>query len=128
MDDVQPQQQGSYQRDHGGTGGASAADRAYQAPPQAEARPGRLAGMPHESPEGEADGNLGSDIPGAYNALEFKHLNVSDEVRSLFQHIGRYKPQVAIPDMQSCLRGGPVLTPWLGCRLMYARSLMSAEY
>jgi intraflagellar transport protein 46 len=93
MDDVQPKQQTSYQMDHAA---AAVSDRGHQAPPQAEARPGRLAGMPHESPEGEPDGSLGSDIPGAYNALEFKHLNVSDEVRALFQHIGRYKPQVHV--------------------------------
>ena len=28
-----------------------------------------------------------------YNALEYKHLNVSTEIRDLFKYIGRYKPQ-----------------------------------
>jgi hypothetical protein len=31
--------------------------------------------------------------PGSYNAAEYKHLNVIDEVRDLFEYIGRYKPQ-----------------------------------
>lgn len=33
--------------------------------------------------------HAGDELPGAYNAMDFKHLNVSDEIRSLFQHIGR---------------------------------------
>lgn len=31
--------------------------------------------------------------PGAYNAAEYKHLSVPDDVRELFGYIGRYKPQ-----------------------------------
>ncbi|PNW83496.1 hypothetical protein CHLRE_05g241637v5 [Chlamydomonas reinhardtii] len=31
--------------------------------------------------------------PGAYNAQEYKHLNVGEDVRELFSYIGRYKPQ-----------------------------------
>ena len=27
--------------------------------------------------------------PGGYNAQEYKHLNVSEEIRELFKHIGR---------------------------------------
>jgi intraflagellar transport protein 46 len=30
---------------------------------------------------------------GAYNAMDYKHLNVSDDVRELFKYIGRFKPQ-----------------------------------
>lgn len=37
----------------------------------------------------------GDDSPAeGYNAMEFKHLNVPDEIRELFNHIGRYKPPV----------------------------------
>ena len=33
------------------------------------------------------------DVVGAYNAADYAHLNVSNEVRELFEYIGRYKPQ-----------------------------------
>ncbi len=33
----------------------------------------------------------GGGTPIGYNANEFKHLNVSDEVRELFKFIGRYQ-------------------------------------
>mmetsp|Transcript_28866 Transcript_28866/g.73657 ORF Transcript_28866/g.73657 Transcript_28866/m.73657 type:complete len:401 (-) Transcript_28866:254-1456(-) len=56
-----------------------------------EARPGRLGTMPQDSNDGSTS-PAGDDVPGAYNAMEFKHLNVSDDIRQLFQHIGRYKP------------------------------------
>ena len=29
---------------------------------------------------------------GGYNAKDYKHLNVSEEIRDLFKYIGRYKP------------------------------------
>ncbi len=38
-------------------------------------------------------GSDDSTPAGAYNAQEYKHLNVPDDVRELFQYIGRYKPQ-----------------------------------
>lgn len=41
---------------------------------------------------GEGEGNFESPPPGGYNALDYKHLNVSDEIRDLFKYIGRYKP------------------------------------
>ncbi|MEW5306590.1 MAG: hypothetical protein WDW38_007898 [Sanguina aurantia] len=32
-------------------------------------------------------------VTGGYNAADFKHLNVADDIRELFQFIGHYKPQ-----------------------------------
>ncbi|GFH17841.1 IFT complex B protein [Haematococcus lacustris] len=40
---------------------------------------------------GDADDS--SHQAGHYNAAEFKHLNVSDEIKTLFQQITRFKPQ-----------------------------------
>lgn len=42
----------------------------------------------------DSDGgnNPTSTAPGSYNALEYRHLNVSDDIRDLFKYIGRYKP------------------------------------
>lgn len=33
------------------------------------------------------------ELPGQYNAADYANLNVSAEVRELFEYIGRYKPQ-----------------------------------
>lgn len=35
----------------------------------------------------------GEELPGQYNAAEYANLNVSNEVKELFEYIGRYKPQ-----------------------------------
>lgn len=59
-------------------------------PPQYEqqqAKPGRMAKM-EAAPEASDDG--GAALMG-YNAAEFKHLNVSDDIRELFKLIGRYQ-------------------------------------
>lgn len=34
-----------------------------------------------------------SAVTGGYNPADFKHLNVADDIRELFQFIGHYKPQ-----------------------------------
>lgn len=60
-------------------------------PPQYEqqqAKPGRMAKM-EAAPEASDDGG-GAALMG-YNAAEFKHLNVSDDIRELFKLIGRYQ-------------------------------------
>lgn len=60
---------------------------------EAAPKPGRMAAMPTASQIGEG-GQAGSadDLPpGAYNAADFKHLNVSDEIRELFKYIGRFQ-------------------------------------
>ncbi|KXZ41654.1 hypothetical protein GPECTOR_340g77 [Gonium pectorale] len=49
-----------------------------------------LSALDRQSGAGSADDSAPS---GAYNAQEYKHLNVPDDVRELFQYIGRYKPQ-----------------------------------
>lgn len=36
--------------------------------------------------------NYEAPPPGGYNAMDYKHLNVSEEIRDLFKYIGRYKP------------------------------------
>lgn len=49
----------------------------------------------------QANQNLGADgeedddqeLPGQYNAANYANLNVSSEVKELFEYIGRYKPQ-----------------------------------
>lgn len=47
--------------------------------------------------EGDEDGKSvegsGDITVGGYNPADFEHLQVSDEIRELFQYIGRYKPQ-----------------------------------
>lgn len=40
-----------------------------------------------------AAGNLPHSMPRAYNPVDYDHLNVSPEIKDLFQYIGRYKPQ-----------------------------------
>ncbi|GLC38524.1 Intraflagellar transport protein 46 [Pleodorina starrii] len=51
-------------------------------------------GMPAGGGSGGGGGGGDDSTPaGAYNAQEYKHLNVPDDVRELFQYIGRYKPQ-----------------------------------
>ncbi|KAG2491221.1 hypothetical protein HYH03_010430 [Edaphochlamys debaryana] len=55
------------------------------------AKHGALAGLAHTA--GATGGDADAPPPGAYNAQEYKHLNVPDDVRELFSYIGRYKPQ-----------------------------------
>ncbi len=56
---------------------------------QMEAKPGRMTAMPSGGAAKEDGGDDGEPI--GYNANEFKHLNVSDDVRELFKFIGRYQ-------------------------------------
>ena len=65
--------------------------------PQDEAapKPGRMAAMP-SAPQiigegAQAAGSTDDLPPGGYNAADFKHLNVSDEIRELFKYIGRFQ-------------------------------------
>ena len=54
-----------------------------------QAKPNALAAVPSEAmfpaagtnPSGVSDDGAGAEVAGAYNAQDFKHLNVSDEVR-----------------------------------------------
>lgn len=39
------------------------------------------------------DDEDGEEVPGQYNAANYANLNVSSEVKELFEYIGRYKPQ-----------------------------------
>mmetsp|Transcript_20907 Transcript_20907/g.35699 ORF Transcript_20907/g.35699 Transcript_20907/m.35699 type:complete len:444 (-) Transcript_20907:57-1388(-) len=74
---------------------APTSGQAASVPIGQEARPGRLAGVAQETgteAAGESDAGDGT-AQGGYNALEFKNLNVSEDIRTLFQYIGRYKPQ-----------------------------------
>ena len=41
----------------------------------------------------EEDDDEDKEVPGAYNPAEFSGLQVSSEVRDLFEYIQRYKPQ-----------------------------------
>lgn len=54
------------------------------------------------SEEGENDeaGESYENIEGAYNARDYQHLNVSLEVKDLFQYIDRYKPHEVELDTQ----------------------------
>ena len=48
------------------------------------------------SSEGDNDNDADEsydNLEGAYNPKDFSHLNVTAEVRDLFQYIERYKPQ-----------------------------------
>ena len=66
----------------------------YEQQQQQQAKPGRMAKMPTENTSDEGGGGGGGgggDEAIGYNAAEFKHLNVSDEIRELFKHIGRYQ-------------------------------------
>mmetsp|Transcript_29806 Transcript_29806/g.77264 ORF Transcript_29806/g.77264 Transcript_29806/m.77264 type:complete len:304 (-) Transcript_29806:12-923(-) len=55
-----------------------------------EAKPGKLSEVDRSS---EAPNSPGYDAgQGLYNAMDFRHLNVSDDVRSVFELIGKYKP------------------------------------
>lgn len=42
---------------------------------------------------GMEDEDDGEELPGQYNAANYANLNVSSEVKELFEYIGRYKPQ-----------------------------------
>mmetsp|Transcript_35587 Transcript_35587/g.79051 ORF Transcript_35587/g.79051 Transcript_35587/m.79051 type:complete len:409 (+) Transcript_35587:180-1406(+) len=69
---------------------------AYEPPPpqqqqQPKAPPAHLQTMPQPS-GGDSQGDNDEAEVGGYNAMEFKNLNVSDEIRELFKYIGRYKP------------------------------------
>lgn len=64
--------------------------------------PKRGAGEKDEASE-EGDHEESYDnIEGAYNSKDFMHLNVSAEVKDLFQYIDRYKPQEV--DLQTTLK------------------------
>jgi len=50
-------------------------------------------GAHREVTAGDADGGDEPEIaPGMYNPAEYENLNVSSEIKELFQYIGRYKP------------------------------------
>ncbi|KAF5840378.1 hypothetical protein DUNSADRAFT_16926 [Dunaliella salina] len=51
-----------------------------------EAKPGKLSEMDRSS---EIPSSPGYDGQGLYNAMDFRHLNVSDDVRSVFELIGK---------------------------------------
>jgi len=40
----------------------------------------------------EEDEDGGKKVPGAYNPMEYVNLQVSAEVKELFEYIQRYKP------------------------------------
>ena len=82
---------------------------------QQQAKPGRMAKMPTEntSDEGGGGGGGGGDEAIGYNAAEFKHLNVSDEIRELFKHIGRYQVCRVGEGKESGLRVGTGRCLWV---------------
>ncbi|KAJ1627937.1 intraflagellar transport complex B protein 46 C terminal-domain-containing protein [Pavlovales sp. CCMP2436] len=49
-------------------------------------------GAHREVNAGEGDGGETEIAPGMYNPADYASLNVSSEIRELFQYIGRYKP------------------------------------
>lgn len=54
--------------------------------------------LPSPPPVAERSGGSASaEEAGAYNAMDFKHLNVSDEIRELFKYIGRYVAHLVHP-------------------------------
>lgn len=46
-----------------------------------------------EGGDGEKSGTLEGVGVGGYNPEDYEHLQVTDEIKELFQYIGRYKPQ-----------------------------------
>ena len=69
---------------------------------QPQAKPGRMAKM-EERTGGSDDGGAAAVLVG-YNAAEFKHLNVSDDIRELFKHIGRYQVGVSVDGLSAEVR------------------------
>lgn len=69
-----------------------------QAAAQAQPRPSPAAATrtddesSEEESEDESHEASGVQVDGAYNANDFKHLQVSAEIKDLFQYIQRYKP------------------------------------
>ncbi len=53
---------------------------------------GGLGAVPKRHDEDE-DGDDDKDVPGTYNPADYANLNVSHEVKELFDYIARYKPQ-----------------------------------
>jgi len=53
--------------------------------------------------EDAADSSAGLKTAGGYNPADFAHLTVPDDVRDLFQYIGRYKPHnIALDTKLKC--------------------------
>mmetsp|Transcript_35269 Transcript_35269/g.60937 ORF Transcript_35269/g.60937 Transcript_35269/m.60937 type:complete len:476 (+) Transcript_35269:90-1517(+) len=90
-----------------GSGGPMGSSAAAQAQPrtqqtatataQSASRPSPAAGRTddessEEESEDESHEASGIQVDGAYNANDFKHLQVSAEIKDLFQYIQRYKP------------------------------------
>ena len=42
--------------------------------------------------EDDDEGDEEKEVPGTYNPSDFSNLNVSSEVKDLFEYIKRYKP------------------------------------
>jgi intraflagellar transport protein 46 len=71
----------------------AAAPQSSKAPPQAQDEDDGESGS-EESDGEEGGGHQNYDnIDGAYNPRDYSHLNVSTEIRDLFQYIERYKVQ-----------------------------------
>ncbi|KAG1674410.1 hypothetical protein FOA52_012937 [Chlamydomonas sp. UWO 241] len=87
QDDI-PQQQQQQQQQQGYSDDGEGRESDVGHPKQQQQQQQRQGDFSEDGGE-EADGGGGE--PGEYNAAEFKHLNVSDEVRELFKYIGRYK-------------------------------------
>ena len=58
--------------------------------------------------EGEEDDQA---LPGQYNAADYSNLNVSAEVKELFEYIGRYKP--AKIDLETSFK--PFIPEYMPC-------------
>ena len=69
--------------------GAAPTNQPAQQQTQATGLPKAAAGGAGEDDDDEEE----KAIPGAYNPLEYANLNVSGEVKELFEYITRYKPQ-----------------------------------
>lgn len=49
--------------------------------------------MPKQRVDDDDDQDEDKDVPGTYNPAEYANLQVSSEVKDLFEYIQRYKPQ-----------------------------------
>merc|ERR1719487_828768 len=84
----------------GSSAAAQAQPRTQQtaaATAQSASRPSPAAGRTddessEEESEDESNEASGTQVDGAYNANDFKHLQVSAEIKDLFAYIQRYKP------------------------------------
>ncbi|KAI8467716.1 MAG: hypothetical protein J3K34DRAFT_460251 [Monoraphidium minutum] len=66
----------------------------------AQQRRGQEEQEPRQQPGTGAGGGAAAAaaaLPGEYNAAEFMHLDVTDDVRDLFKYIGRYRPAASEP-------------------------------